>query len=47
MNENFPIRYGWLMPFQDDYDYIYEGFNQKQQSSDNELNYLNDHNDGC
>lgn len=49
INENFPIHYGWLIPFQNDHDFIYERFNLKQdyQPSNNELNYLNEHNDGC
>lgn len=44
MNENFPIRNGWLIPFEDN-DYIYRMFQQSQD--DNEISYLNDHNDGC
>jgi len=48
MMENFEVKNGWLIPFKEEYEYIfkmYTDYRKKEDSSD--FNYLREHNDGC
>ena len=48
MTEKFEIRNGWLVPFKEEYDYIFQMYNQYRKNEDStDFNYLCEHNDGC
>jgi hypothetical protein len=48
MIENLKIRNGWLIPFKEEYDYIFQMYNQQHKKEDSDdFDYLCEHNDGC